>query len=69
MSGDVIDLRPAEPPTHEALPVRGTLKRVKNGEQLAPPMPWDYPIVAECAPCGKTIRKEESMFAKWEHVE
>lgn len=69
MSHDAIELRPAGAPWHEALPVRGTLKRVRDGEQLDHAMPWDFPIVADCAPCGKTIRKKESMFAEWEHVE
>lgn len=68
MSKDSLKPLPAESPVHEALPVRGTFKRVKDREQLVLPMPWDYPITAECASCGKVIRKKESMFADWEHV-
>lgn len=68
MSKDSLKPLPAEPAAHEALPVRGTFKRAKDGEQLVLPMPWDYPILADCASCGKVIRKNESMFAEWEHV-
>ena len=55
--------------SHEALPVRGTFKRAKDGELLELPVQaWDYPILAKCA-CGGEIRKKESMCCDWEHLE
>lgn len=57
-------------PTHEPLPVRGTIKRAKNGEPLAYPIQArDYPIIADCSDCEKSVRKDSSMFSDWEHVE
>jgi hypothetical protein len=69
MSHEAAKPRLGDHPNHEALPVRGMVKRLKDGEQPNPPMPWDFPLVAECAPCGKRIRKEKSMLADWEHAE
>jgi hypothetical protein len=69
MNHEVLHLFPANPPAHEALPARGTLKRASDGAQLDPPMPWDYPIIAECAHCGKSIGRQESLFADWVHLE
>jgi hypothetical protein len=55
---------------HGVLPVRGTLKRVNDGQEVvAPPMPWDFPLIAQCAACGKTIRKNESLLENWWHAE
>jgi hypothetical protein len=58
--------QPAEEPAHEALPVRGTIKRVRDGKVLDRPMPADFPVKAECS-CGNAIRKQEYMFADWRH--
>jgi hypothetical protein len=67
---NVAELRPAEQPAgepaHEALPVRGTIKRVRDGQVLGQPMPADFPVTAECS-CGNAIRKQEYMFADWRH--
>jgi hypothetical protein len=68
MSGGAAGLCPLEPPAHEALPRRGTLRRVKDGERRAVPMPWDYPVAADCAQCAREIRRKEMMFVEWEHV-
>jgi hypothetical protein len=55
---------------HEPLPVRGTIKRAKDGELLAHPIQaWDYPILADCSDCETSIRKENSMLSDWKHVE
>lgn len=63
------DLKLAASETHEPLPVRGTFKRAKDGEPPDLPLqPWDYPILADCAPCGEPIRKDKSMLAKWYHT-
>jgi hypothetical protein len=54
---------------HEPLPTRGTLKREADGVEVQPPMPWDYPVIATCAPpCGAPIRKEKSIIGNWVHV-
>jgi hypothetical protein len=53
---------------HEIVPDKGTFRRVKDGEPLDRVAPWDYPVAAECAPCGRPVRKEESLFGRWEHT-
>jgi hypothetical protein len=55
---------------HGVLPVRGTLKHANDGQKVAaPPMPWDFPLIAQCAACGKIIRKNESLLGNWCHAE
>jgi hypothetical protein len=54
---------------HDALPVRGTLKRAQNGKKVEAAMPWDFPLTAQCALCENLIRKEKSMGTEWEHTE
>ena len=62
-------LRLAASQTHEALPVRGTVKRENDGEPVdLLAKAWDYPILADCAGCERAIRKENAMFADWEHT-
>jgi hypothetical protein len=54
---------------HEPLPVRGTFRREKDGEPPDLPLqPWDFPILADCSPCGKPIRKDKLMLAEWHHT-
>lgn len=59
----------AVPGVHEALPAKGTLRCERDGNALLVAMPWDFPILAECGTCGGTIRRQDSLFANWEHVE
>jgi len=62
-------LRLAASQAHEALPVRGTVKREKDREPVdLLAKAWDYPILADCAGCEMAIRKENAMFADWEHT-
>lgn len=64
-----IPLRIIASEPHEPLPVRGTFRREKDGEPATLPLqPWDFPIVADCAPCGKLIRKDKSMLTEWHHL-
>jgi hypothetical protein len=63
-------LRVADSQNHEPLPVRGTIKRARDGELLDHPIQaWDYPILADCSDCETSIRKENSMLSDWKHVE
>jgi hypothetical protein len=32
-------------------------------------MPWHFPVLAECRTCGETVRRNDSIFANWVHVE
>jgi hypothetical protein len=59
----------ADPPTgHEAAPVRATY-RGENGDGRSGPLsPWDFPILATCATCGRTLRKADSVLSNWEHL-
>lgn len=52
---------------HEIVPVHDTYKRVRDGKPVAPPMPWDYPITAECEECHGSVRMRSAMFSDWEH--
>jgi hypothetical protein len=59
-------LRLAGQAAHDALPVRGTLRR-ESGETVTAPMPWHYPLLADCTACDTAISKKDSMFSTWEH--
>lgn len=67
---DVTELPPAEPPAerpaHQALPVRGTIRRARDGQVLGRPMPSDFPVTADCS-CGNVITKQKYMFTDWRH--
>ena len=52
---------------HEIVPVPGTYKRARDGQPVNPPMPWDYPLTAQCEECRRTAYKQSAMFADWEH--
>jgi hypothetical protein len=67
-SADENSLKLVASATHEALPVRGTLRR-ENGEPVEVPMPWHFPLLADCSACEKPICKRGAMFGVWEHAE
>lgn len=69
MSHDnVAELGLAESQAHEALPVRGTLKRARDGKHLDRTVPADYPVDAECS-CGNPIRKQAWARGTWQHAQ
>lgn len=61
--------RKASPGGHEVVPVAGTFTRVRDGEPVNPPMPWDYPVTAECRECHLPARKKSLFFSDWVHTE
>jgi hypothetical protein len=54
--------------SHEIVPLRGTYRRERDGKALQSPVqPWDYPVTATCMYCEKKARRQDSVFADWEH--
>lgn len=63
--------RKASPAEHEIVPVFGTCRRVRDDKPANPPMPWDFPVTAECGECHLPVRKEKSgaFGGEWQHAE
>jgi hypothetical protein len=56
-------------PSHDPLPVRGTVKRESDEAPLAPPFKLaDYPVLADCTGCTVAIRKPTQLRDAWEHA-
>jgi hypothetical protein len=54
---------------HKPVPVRGTIRRAKDGKRLSHPIrASDHPILADCG-CGKIISKAALVCADWGHIE
>jgi hypothetical protein len=54
---------------HEIVPVPGTYKRASDGKPLDPPIPWNFPITADCEECGQPAQKNSSLFSDWYHAQ
>jgi hypothetical protein len=55
--------------TCEPVPAPGTYKRASDGQAVDPPMPWDFPLVAECLECHETISRKRPIYSDWQHAE
>jgi hypothetical protein len=56
--------------SHVPLPVRGTVKRESDKAPLTPPFKLaDYPILADCTGCARSIRKQTQLRDAWEHAQ
>jgi hypothetical protein len=51
------------------MPALGTIRSERLGCVVSPPLPWHFPVLAECRTCAGTIRRKDSIFAVWIHVE
>jgi hypothetical protein len=55
--------------SHDPSPQGGTILRERDGELPSYPLaPWDFPLLATCQ-CGWIIRRNDSLFADWSHLE
>ena len=53
----------------EPVPAPGSYRRASDRRPVDPPMPWDFPIVAECLECRATISRKNPVFSDWHHGE
>jgi hypothetical protein len=60
--------QPAAGQPHAILPVFGTYVRESDAEVVDSPLPWDYPILADCKFCTVEIRNPQFLTGEWEHV-
>lgn len=55
---------------HEAVPDVETFRKLRDGAPVSEePAPWEFPLLADCVGCRKPIRRMDSLFADWEHVD
>lgn len=53
---------------HDITPKFGTIRRAITGEPTNGLRPMEFPLVAICAECGRTIRIERYFLADWVHT-
>jgi hypothetical protein len=54
---------------HEIVPRQGTIRRERDGQPGSLFIPGDYPLLAQCFACGRTVRCDSYLLGGWFHTD